>query len=294
MPSSHGLALSVFGHADTKVRSDFPGSSSLSLPSLPDPSDLFPSSARRRRAPFLSSLQFEFYNKASRDEAIEKITQTIESFAQLQAEAEAAHVAPPTSLEQSAGPQAPSSSKHLAEASVSSRSSSSPSYKASILAPQGGKFVREAPSNLSDRDLKCVHLVALTRVADSDPSSLPSFMPKMINLQPSDATELFPREERRRISPRHFCLLTIGSRGDVQPYIALALGLMEDGHHCTICTHPEFKEWVEENGIGHRPVGGARAFPPRPRLPSLELIVRPFAGSPTALMTLMQCVVCIC
>ena len=39
--------------------------------------------------------------------------------------------------------------------------------------------------------------------------------------------------------------LTIGSRGDVQPYIALAKGLMADGHQVKIATHKEFKEWIE-------------------------------------------------
>lgn len=40
-----------------------------------------------------------------------------------------------------------------------------------------------------------------------------------------------------RLTPRRFTMLTIGSRGDVQPYIALALRLMEDGHTCVIVTH---------------------------------------------------------
>jgi hypothetical protein len=43
----------------------------------------------------------------------------------------------------------------------------------------------------------------------------------------------------------HFTFLTIGSRGDVQPYIALAKGLMEDGHRVRIATHGEFREWIE-------------------------------------------------
>jgi sterol 3beta-glucosyltransferase len=43
----------------------------------------------------------------------------------------------------------------------------------------------------------------------------------------------------------HFTFLTIGSRGDVQPYIALAKGLMADGHKCRIATHGEFQDWVE-------------------------------------------------
>ena len=43
----------------------------------------------------------------------------------------------------------------------------------------------------------------------------------------------------------HFTFLTIGSRGDVQPYIALAKGLLADGHRVRIATHGEFREWVE-------------------------------------------------
>jgi sterol 3beta-glucosyltransferase len=45
--------------------------------------------------------------------------------------------------------------------------------------------------------------------------------------------------------PLRFTFLTIGSRGDVQPYIALAKGLLADGHKVRIATHGEFREWVE-------------------------------------------------
>ncbi|KAF8912929.1 UDP-glucose:sterol glycosyltransferase [Gymnopilus junonius] len=54
----------------------------------------------------------------------------------------------------------------------------------------------------------------------------------------------------------HFTFLTIGSRGDVQPYIALAKGLMADGHRCRIATHGEFREWIESYGIEFGYVGG--------------------------------------
>ncbi|KAJ7124733.1 glycosyltransferase family 1 protein [Mycena crocata] len=54
----------------------------------------------------------------------------------------------------------------------------------------------------------------------------------------------------------HFTFLTIGSRGDVQPYIALAKGLMADGHKVRIATHGEFKEWIETYGIEFGFVGG--------------------------------------
>ena len=56
--------------------------------------------------------------------------------------------------------------------------------------------------------------------------------------------------------PLHFTFLTIGSRGDVQPYIALAKGLMADGHRTRIATHGEFKEWIESHGIEFGYVGG--------------------------------------
>jgi sterol 3beta-glucosyltransferase len=42
-----------------------------------------------------------------------------------------------------------------------------------------------------------------------------------------------------KLRPRRFTLLTIGSRGDVQPYIALGLRLMKDEHKVTIVTHSE-------------------------------------------------------
>ncbi|KAH9486672.1 Sterol 3-beta-glucosyltransferase [Psilocybe cubensis] len=54
----------------------------------------------------------------------------------------------------------------------------------------------------------------------------------------------------------HFTFLTIGSRGDVQPYIALSKGLMADGHRCRIATHGEFREWIESHNIEFGYVGG--------------------------------------
>jgi sterol 3beta-glucosyltransferase len=50
--------------------------------------------------------------------------------------------------------------------------------------------------------------------------------------------------------------LTIGSRGDVQPYIALCKGLLAEGHKPRIATHHEFKDWVESYGIAFAPVEG--------------------------------------
>lgn len=53
-----------------------------------------------------------------------------------------------------------------------------------------------------------------------------------------------------------FTLLTIGSRGDVQPYISLGKALMQEGHRVRIATHSEFKEWIEGYGIEFKEVAG--------------------------------------
>lgn len=45
--------------------------------------------------------------------------------------------------------------------------------------------------------------------------------------------------------PMKIVCLTIGSRGDVQPYIALCKGLQEEGHTTVIASHGEYREWVE-------------------------------------------------
>ncbi|OCK82777.1 glycosyltransferase family 1 protein [Lepidopterella palustris CBS 459.81] len=50
--------------------------------------------------------------------------------------------------------------------------------------------------------------------------------------------------------------LTIGSRGDVQPYIALCKALIEEGHQPRIATHAEFEPWIRRHGIDFAPVDG--------------------------------------
>jgi vancomycin aglycone glucosyltransferase len=50
-------------------------------------------------------------------------------------------------------------------------------------------------------------------------------------------------------------LSTIGSRGDVQLILALAVKLKELGQEARICAPPDFREWVESFGISFVPVG---------------------------------------
>jgi sterol 3beta-glucosyltransferase len=46
-------------------------------------------------------------------------------------------------------------------------------------------------------------------------------------------------------------LLTSGTRGDVQPFVALARGLQRAGHEALVCTHERFRGFVEAHGVAY-------------------------------------------
>ncbi|KAG8757653.1 Sterol 3-beta-glucosyltransferase [Ceratobasidium sp. 428] len=85
-------------------------------------------------------------------------------------------------------------------------------------------------------------------ISDDDPRPAPEVLA-------SDAPVMFASTSSTLLTfkpdrPMHFTCLTIGSRGDVQPYIALCKGLQADGHRVRIATHKEFQPWIEGVSIG--------------------------------------------
>ena len=54
----------------------------------------------------------------------------------------------------------------------------------------------------------------------------------------------------------HLTLVTAGSRGDIQPYIALGLGLQARGHTVRLATHAIFADWIRGHGLEFAPVEG--------------------------------------
>ena len=88
-----------------------------------------------------------------------------------------------------------------------------------------GDLMRRQPSNLSEPAI----------LFDDPKASFLNFKPK---------------------EPLRITCLTIGSRGDVQPYIALCKGLLAEGHKPKIATHAEFKHWIEGHGIEFAAVDG--------------------------------------
>jgi sterol 3beta-glucosyltransferase len=51
-------------------------------------------------------------------------------------------------------------------------------------------------------------------------------------------------------------MLAIGSRGDVQPYIALGLGLQSAGYDVLLATHSNFEDFVTAHGLRFHNLGG--------------------------------------
>ena len=49
-------------------------------------------------------------------------------------------------------------------------------------------------------------------------------------------------------------ILTMGTRGDVQPYVALGRGLTGAGHEVTVAASPRFEAFVRDHGLGFSPL----------------------------------------
>jgi UDP:flavonoid glycosyltransferase YjiC (YdhE family) len=57
--------------------------------------------------------------------------------------------------------------------------------------------------------------------------------------------------------PMNVVIQIVGSRGDVQPFVALGKNLKEKyGHRIRLATHSVFKQFVEENGLEFFNIGG--------------------------------------
>src|SRR5512138_3720476 len=63
-----------------------------------------------------------------------------------------------------------------------------------------------------------------------------------------------PNTHSRRIMMR-VLLSTIGSRGDVQPLVALGLQLRTFGQEVRLCVPPDFRDWIESLGLPVTPIG---------------------------------------
>lgn len=107
--------------------------------------------------------------------------------------------------------------------------------------PDISKFFESSSRKLKDYDLDLARLSNLS-INDSAPIDFDDPCASIINFKPNESLRI--------------TCLTIGSRGDVQPYIALCKGLLAEGHKPRIATHREFEPWVRAHGIDFAPVEG--------------------------------------
>ncbi|KAG7399919.1 hypothetical protein PHYBOEH_007605 [Phytophthora boehmeriae] len=54
----------------------------------------------------------------------------------------------------------------------------------------------------------------------------------------------------------NICIMIVGTRGDVQPFIAIAKRLQQDGHRVRLATHAVYRDFVSSYGVEFYPLGG--------------------------------------
>ncbi|KAK1942154.1 Sterol 3-beta-glucosyltransferase UGT80B1 [Phytophthora citrophthora] len=52
------------------------------------------------------------------------------------------------------------------------------------------------------------------------------------------------------------CIMIVGTQGDVQPFVAIAKKLMQDGHRVRLATHAIYRDFVMSHGVEFYPLGG--------------------------------------
>lgn len=73
---------------------------------------------------------------------------------------------------------------------------------------------------------------------------------EVVDDEPLDSTDL------QYVPPLQIVMLIVGTRGDVQPFIAIGKRLQDYGHRVRLATHSNFKEFVMTAGLEFFPLGG--------------------------------------
>ncbi|KAF1923701.1 glycosyltransferase family 1 protein [Didymella exigua CBS 183.55] len=83
--------------------------------------------------------------------------------------------------------------------------------------------------------------------AQEDPEPPPPYIPESLGGAPGQSPP----------PPLNIVIQVVGSRGDVQPFVALGKVLKDTyGHRVRLATHPTFKDFVIENGLEFFSIGG--------------------------------------
>ncbi|XP_077248673.1 UDP-Glycosyltransferase superfamily protein [Tasmannia lanceolata] len=92
-------------------------------------------------------------------------------------------------------------------------------------------------------------------VARSSPVASELLELDAVEVQPIDVEDT-ALEFNKSVPILKIAMLVVGTRGDVQPFIAIAKRLQEFGHHVRLATHTNFRSFVTSAGINFYPLGG--------------------------------------
>jgi len=79
--------------------------------------------------------------------------------------------------------------------------------------------------------------------------------PSYASIQPAESN-LFRNTHDRYPVCLNVVIQVVGSRGDVQPFVALGEGLKLHGHRVRLATHVKFRDFVLQSGLEFFPIGG--------------------------------------
>ncbi|KAJ4785537.1 Sterol 3-beta-glucosyltransferase [Rhynchospora pubera] len=89
------------------------------------------------------------------------------------------------------------------------------------------------------------------------PSNLePSSLDIPEDLSPEVADDDVDSEDIQYRPPMNIVILIVGTRGDVQPFVAIGKRLQDYGHRVRLATHANFREFVLTAGLEFYPLGG--------------------------------------
>nr|GEW04068.1 sterol 3-beta-glucosyltransferase UGT80A2-like isoform X2 [Tanacetum cinerariifolium] len=86
------------------------------------------------------------------------------------------------------------------------------------------------------------------------PQSL-NFGTKVVTTEANEDGD-FDTTDIPKFPPLQIVMLIVGTRGDVQPFVAIGKRLQEYGHRVRLATHSNFKEFVRSSGLEFYPLGG--------------------------------------
>ncbi|KAL2334925.1 hypothetical protein Fmac_016138 [Flemingia macrophylla] len=87
-------------------------------------------------------------------------------------------------------------------------------------------------------------------------ATLASELLEFQSFEESTVSGTLSSESKKSTPWLQIAILVVGTRGDVQPFLAIAKKLQEYGHHVRLATHTDFHTFVKSAGVDFYPLGG--------------------------------------